>query len=158
MWEATVERLYDDWDCSIWEIPNVKSQHPEKTIHPCQFPVELVERCVLALTNENDVVYDPFAGVGSSLVAALKNNRRTIGTELVKEYVDIGLQRIKMLENGSLKTRPIYRRIYQPSGKDKASAYPSEWLEARITELESKKSILEQEIADVQKDMFVQKH
>lgn len=38
----------------IWEIPNVKANHVEKTIHPCQFPVELIERLVLALTNEDD--------------------------------------------------------------------------------------------------------
>ena len=39
-----------EWEKEVWEIPNVKSNHPEKTIHPCQFPIELVERCVLALT------------------------------------------------------------------------------------------------------------
>ena len=55
--------VQEDWDSEIWDIPNVKSNHPEKTVHPCQFPVELVERCVLALTNENDWVLDPFAGV-----------------------------------------------------------------------------------------------
>ena len=97
LWEATVERLYDDWDSCIWDVPNVKSRHPEKTIHPCQFPVELVERCVLALTNENDIVYDPFSGVGSSLIAALKNGRRAYGTELMQEYIEIGNERIKKL-------------------------------------------------------------
>ncbi|MBN1902903.1 site-specific DNA-methyltransferase [Candidatus Sumerlaeota bacterium] len=50
----------------IWEIPNVKSNHIEKTVHPCQFPVELVERLVLSLTNEGDYVFDPFMGVGSN--------------------------------------------------------------------------------------------
>jgi adenine-specific DNA-methyltransferase len=64
--------LAQEWDTGIWEIPNVKSNHPEKTAHPCQFPVELVERCVLAMTEEEDWVLDPFAGVGSSLVAAAK--------------------------------------------------------------------------------------
>lgn len=53
----TVERLIDDWDMQVWEIPNVKNNHPEKVEHPCQFPVELAERCILALTNQNDVVY-----------------------------------------------------------------------------------------------------
>ena len=77
---AITNRLLDDWETQIWDIPNVKANHPEKTIHPCQFPVELVERCVLALTNKNDIVYDPFAGVGSTLVAALKNGRRAQGT------------------------------------------------------------------------------
>lgn len=45
--------------------------------------IELVERCVLALTNEDDIVYDPFAGVGSSLIASLKNNRIAYGTEMI---------------------------------------------------------------------------
>lgn len=149
LWQATVERLYDDWDCCVWDIPNVKSQHPEKTIHPCQFPIELVERCVLALTNENDIVYDPFAGVGSTIIAALKNNRQGFGTELIKEYVDIGNERIDKLKSNVLKTRPIYKRIYQPSGKDKVSTYPLEWLKDRLTELNNTKIQLEKEIADI---------
>jgi adenine-specific DNA-methyltransferase len=43
----------------VWVIPNVKHNHTEKTVHPCQFPVELIERLVLALTKENDLVVDP---------------------------------------------------------------------------------------------------
>jgi DNA modification methylase len=61
------------------DIPNVKANHPEKTIHPCQFPVELVERCVLALTNEGDIVFDPFAGVGSSLMRLLRTIEKQLG-------------------------------------------------------------------------------
>lgn len=43
----------------------MKNNHPEKTEHPCQFPEELVRRCVLALTNLGDSVLDPFAGSGT---------------------------------------------------------------------------------------------
>lgn len=153
LWQATVERLYDDWDCCVWDVPNVKSQHPEKTIHPCQFPIELVERCVLALTNENDVVYDPFAGVGSSLIAALKNGRRAYGTELVQDYIDIGNQRIGKLGEGTLKTRPIYQKIYQPSGSDKVSSYPTEWLESRLADLEAMSAALKKERQEIKKDI-----
>lgn len=131
VWELTVKRLEDDWDSLIWEIPNVKSNHPEKENHPCQFPIELVERCVLALTNENDIVYDPFAGVGSSLLGALKNNRRAYGTELEKDYVDIGLKRIERLKNDELITRPIYQQVYQPTGKESVSRIPDEWRESK---------------------------
>jgi DNA modification methylase len=70
-----------DWEREIWDIPNVKANHPEKTIHPCQFPIELVERCVLALTDENDWVLDPYCGVGSALVASIKNNRKAAGCD-----------------------------------------------------------------------------
>lgn len=129
VWEMTLERLIDDWDALIWDIPNVKSNHPEKENHPCQFPVELVERCILALTNTNDIVYDPFAGVGSSLIAALKNNRRAYGTELEEKYVDIGLNRIKKLQADELITRPIYQKIYKPKSTDKIAQIPKEWEE-----------------------------
>ncbi len=59
----------------VWDIPNVKSNHVEKTDHPCQFPVGLVERLVLALTNPGENVLDPYLGVGSSAIAALKHDR-----------------------------------------------------------------------------------
>ena len=134
VWEMTIEKLYDDWERLVWDIPNVKSNHPEKEDHPCQFPIELVERCVLALTNQNDIVYDPFAGVGSSLIAALKNSRRAYGTELEKKYVKIGLERIKRLENDNLITRPMYQEIYKPSGKDKVSKIPEEWKDTKKDE------------------------
>ena len=127
VWEMTLERLIDDWDAQIWEIPNVKNNHPEKVNHPCQFPVELVERCVLALTNENDIVYDPFAGVGSSLIGALKNNRQAYGTELEQAYVDIGMERIQKLSENKLLTRPIYQKIWTPKQNDKVAQIPEEW-------------------------------
>ena len=146
IWIATEKRLKEDWENEIWDIPNVKSNHPEKTIHPCQFPIELVERCVLALTNENDVVYDPFAGVGSTIIAALKNGRRGYGTELVQEYITIGQQRIQQLEQDTLKTRPIYETIYTPSGKDSVSQYPVEWLNLRLEGIkENIQKLLEEE-------------
>jgi len=66
-----------DWESALWDIPNVKANHPEKTIHPCQFPMELVERCVLALTDAGDWVLDPFSGVGSALIAALAHRQTT---------------------------------------------------------------------------------
>ena len=127
VWELTVKRLEDDWESLIWEIPNVKANHPEKENHPCQFPIELVERCVLALTNENEIVYDPFAGVGSTLLGALKNNRQAYGTELEKAYVEIGLKRIERLKEDSLKTRPIYQEVYKPTGKERITQIPEEW-------------------------------
>lgn len=149
LWEATVERLYDDWERQIWEIPNVKSNHPEKTVHPCQFPIELVERCILALTNEGDIVYDPFAGVGSTIIGALKNKRIGYGTELMSEYIQIGNERIKKLESDQLETRPIYQTVYKPTGKDKISEYPKEWLEQRLKELEQTKLSIDEEVATI---------
>lgn len=99
----------------VWIIPNVKSNHVEKTIHPCQFPVELVERLVLMLTDEGDAVLDPYMGVGSSVVAAAKHGRTGYGCDNVGGYVDIARSRIDALENGTLRTRPIDRPVYDPS-------------------------------------------
>jgi len=99
----------------VWDIPNVKNNHVEKTIHPCQFPIELVERLVLSLTNENDWVFDPFLGVGSSIIAAIKNNRRGIGAEIVNEYVQVARERVILYSKGFLKVRPRTRPIYDPN-------------------------------------------
>ena len=101
----------------VWEIPNVKNNHVEKTTHPCQFPVELVERMVLALTNEGDSVYDPFLGSGTSVVAAIKNNRQGIGTELSSKYCNISEERINLFFEGKLKTRPMHKPIYSEKKK-----------------------------------------
>ncbi|RJP74006.1 MAG: site-specific DNA-methyltransferase [Ignavibacteriales bacterium] len=118
-----------DWNNEIWNIPNVKSNHPEKTIHQCQFPVELVERCILALTNEKESwVLDPFAGVGSTVIAAIKNNRNAIGIEKEKKYFDVANNRIDAFKEGELKLRPINKPIHIPSKNDKVAQYPKEWL------------------------------
>ncbi|MDH4246335.1 MAG: site-specific DNA-methyltransferase [Deltaproteobacteria bacterium] len=98
----------------LWVIPNVKNNHVEKTSHPCQFPVELVERLVLSLTEEQDWVLDPFMGVGSSVVAAIKNNRKGAGAEIMPKYVEIARQRIHMAGHGELKTRPMNKPVYDP--------------------------------------------
>ncbi len=92
IWEIIIE----DWENELWNIPNVKSNHPEKTDHPCQYPIELVERCILALTNEKDSwILAPFAGVSSTMIAAIKNNRNVIGIEKEDKYVNIAKDRIQ---------------------------------------------------------------
>lgn len=102
----------------VWIIPNVKSNHVEKTKHPCQFPVELVERLVLSMTNEGDAVFDPYMGVGTSVVAAVKHKRIGYGCDIVEKYVTIAEKRIRDLENGRLKTRPMGKPVYQPPAKN----------------------------------------
>lgn len=99
----------------VWMFPNVKSNHPEKTLHPCQFPVELVERLVLSMTDEGDAVFDPYMGVGSSIIAALKHNRDAYGCDVVPEYVDIAWERVRELHGGTLRTRPMGKPIYDPA-------------------------------------------
>ncbi|MGP4071311.1 DNA-methyltransferase [Piscibacillus sp. B03] len=123
IWEFVAK----EWDEELWNIPNVKANHPEKTIHPCQYPIELVERCVLALTNEDDWVLDPYAGVGSALIGALKHNRKAMGVDKEKDYIELGKQRIQDFYNGDLKIRPLGKGVHKPSGKDKVSQIPEEW-------------------------------
>lgn len=102
----------------VWVFPNVKNNHVEKTIHPCQFPVELVERLVLSMTNEGDKVFDPYMGVGSSVVAALKHRRVGYGCDVVEEYVDIAWERVHELRAGTLQTRPMDKPVYDPKKKN----------------------------------------
>jgi len=120
--------LLQDWEEQVWNIPNVKFNHPEKTIHPAQFPIELVQRLILALTNENDVILDPFGGVGTSALASLLLNRRAISIDKDENYTKIAFERVKDLVNGRLKIRKIGTKIYTPSGNEKVTKIPKEWL------------------------------
>jgi len=126
------EIVANDFDTCLWDIPNVKSNHPEKTIHPCQYPIELIERLVLALTNEAGIVLDPFMGVGSTLLAAILHNRKGIGVDKEQDYIDIALQRVNDFQNGILKKRPLGKPVYKPTGKEKVSQIPSEWKQTKI--------------------------
>ena len=124
--------LQEEWETCVWDIPNVKSNHIEKTLHPCQFPVELVERCVLALTNEQDIVLDPYCGVGSTSVAALMHGRKAIGIEREAQYVAISKERIEQLAQGTLKTRPMGKPVYKPTGREKVAQVPMEWEQGKF--------------------------
>jgi adenine-specific DNA-methyltransferase len=134
IWEVVAQ----DWETTLWDIPNVKSNHPEKTIHPCQYPIELVERCVLALTEEGDWVFDPYAGVGTSLIAATIHNRRGAGSEKEPAYVEIARERLQAYLNGTLRVRPLGKPVHQPTGKEKVAQVPEEW------RAEPQKKLLEQ--------------
>ena len=98
----------------VWDIPNVKSNHVEKTEHPCQFPVELVERLILSMSNEGDWVLDPFLGVGSSVIAAIRHRRLGMGADTVARYIDIARERARAAMSGSLRVRPMGTPKYDP--------------------------------------------
>lgn len=98
----------------LWVIPNVKSNHVEKTGHPCQFPVELIERLVLSLTDEGDWVFDPFLGTGTSIIAAIRHRRRGAGADIIPKYIELARQRIQQQIEGTLPTRPMDRPVYDP--------------------------------------------
>lgn len=110
----------------VWSIPNVKSNHIEKTIHPCQFPVGLIERLVLSLTDEDDWVFDPFAGVASAGVAAALHRRKFGGCDISLEYLRLGQTRIEETLNGQARYRPHDKPIYDHR-QSKLSERPSEF-------------------------------
>lgn len=111
----------------IWDIPNVKANHVEKTEHPCQFPIELVERFVLSMTEPGDWVLDPFMGVGTTALASLIHSRKAIGAEIIEEYVNVSLERINDAIKGTLRMRPIERPVFDPS--DKGEYVPPKYIQ-----------------------------
>lgn len=119
----------DVWEVppdDVWEVPNVKSNHVEKTQHPCQFPVGLIERLVLSLTNEGALIFDPFAGSGSAGVAAIIHGRHFWGCEYVNNYVEIANKRLQQSIDGTIKYRPYNKPIYDCT-KSRLSDEPEEW-------------------------------
>lgn len=70
----------------VWAFRNVKHNHEEQTIHPCQFPEDMIERVVLATTEKGDVVLDPYMGTGTVAVVANKYKRNFLGAEIDPEY------------------------------------------------------------------------
>ena len=111
----------------VWNIPNVKSNHVEKTEHPCQFPVGLIERLVLSMSNPGDLVFDPFAGVASAGVAAALHQRRFWGCELMPAYASAGVQRIQDALDGNAKYRPHDKPLYDHT-QSKLSVPPQGFL------------------------------
>jgi adenine-specific DNA-methyltransferase len=112
----------------VWDIPNVKSHHVEKTDHPCQFPVALAERCVKAFTKPKDIVFDPFCGVASSGVAATMHGRRFLGAETNAEYVAIGEERLREQARGNLAIRPLDQDIYEPKLTEAVATRPAHFV------------------------------
>jgi adenine-specific DNA-methyltransferase len=120
----------------VWEIPNVKSNHIEKTEHPCQFPVELIERLVLSMTDPGDWVFDPFLGTGTTAIAALIHQRKAIGSEMIQKYIDITMERVKQAEQGKLKIRPMDRPVYDPN--DTSPGVPPKDVSIQTSDLQPK--------------------
>ncbi|MFM6004564.1 MAG: DNA-methyltransferase, partial [Sphaerospermopsis kisseleviana] len=82
----------------VWEFPKVTSgknrSSQERTPHPAQFPVSVIERIIKASSNQNQIILVPFLGSGTTAVVALDLNRVVIGFELREEYCDIAANRI----------------------------------------------------------------
>jgi DNA modification methylase len=79
----------------VWTIPLVSGNSVERTEHPAQYPEKLIERIIKAVTNEGDLVLDPFMGSGTSAIVAKRLNRDYVGYEINQEYIDIANKRLK---------------------------------------------------------------
>lgn len=110
----------------IWDIPNVKAQHIEKTEHPCQFPVALPQRLIKALSKEGDTVLDPFMGSGTTGVAAILEKRKFIGAEIMGDYYDISIKRVKEAIDGTAKVRDDAPAM-EPDINSSVARIPDEW-------------------------------
>lgn len=116
----------------VWEIPNVKSRHIEKTTHPCQFPVGLVQRLIRALVKEEGLVVDPFLGSGTSAVAASLECRRFLGCDVDTSYLKIAQARLNGLKSGKTTHRPLERPIFTPRETDAVATRPPHfWKDSR---------------------------
>jgi len=91
----------------VWIIHKVGHGHPEKTKHPCQYPIALIEPLILALTNPGDLVVDPYIGSGTTAVAAVLHGRRCAGSDKIPEYIEIAQQRVREAADGTLKYLPF---------------------------------------------------
>jgi adenine-specific DNA-methyltransferase len=109
----------------VWEIPNVKANHIEKTNHPCQFPVALVQRLIRALAPPNGVVADPFLGSGTSAVAASVEGRRFTGCDIQAKYINIARKRLLNAQKKELSFRPLEKPIYTPTGTEAVAKRPA---------------------------------
>ncbi|MFV8468179.1 DNA-methyltransferase [Mycoplasma sp. VS292A] len=111
----THRRYVTDFELAIWAVKpgkkwvfnkneDIKYKRPEiisstvasgkNRIHPTQKPLSVIEELILTHTRENDLVFDPFLGSGTTAIVCLKHDRRYLGTEIDKEYYEKSIKRI----------------------------------------------------------------
>jgi site-specific DNA-methyltransferase (adenine-specific) len=84
-----------------WYFPRIAGTFKERAgFHGCQMPEQLLGRIIRISTNQNDIVFDPFTGSGTTLAVAKKLGRRWVGTELSSEYVRNAEARLAAISSG----------------------------------------------------------
>lgn len=82
----------------VWEFPKVTSgagrASKERTPHPAQFPIAVIDRIILGCSNPNDLIMDPFLGSGTTAAVAIRRGRYCVGFEIRKDYCDIACERL----------------------------------------------------------------
>ncbi|ACK72814.1 DNA methylase N-4/N-6 domain protein [Gloeothece citriformis PCC 7424] len=87
----------------VWQIPKVTSgknrASKERTPHPCQYPIAVIDRIIKASSNKGDLILDPFLGSGTTAIVALKLDRSVIGFEINSDYCEMAVKRIKTFKS-----------------------------------------------------------
>ena len=107
---------FNDWFKQIWNITGASTKN-----HPAPFPLKLVTRLVRMFSFYNDTVLDPFCGSGTTMIAALRNGRNSIGIDIDKEYCQMAARNLKAeINNSSSKANLIFQKMTNgSSGKTK---------------------------------------
>jgi adenine-specific DNA-methyltransferase len=103
----------------VWLFQNVKHNHHEQTIHPCQFPEDMIARIVLSTTEPGDVIFDPYMGTGTVAVVARDLGRRYAGAELDPRYYEVAMRRVtgEPNANGSFANLKCLRAHVEKTGE-----------------------------------------
>lgn len=80
---------------TVWSFPAPNGEEKEFGKHTTQKPVALLERIILASTNEGDLIFDPFSGSSTTGIAAINTHRKFVGTELESEFINLSIARLK---------------------------------------------------------------
>ncbi len=97
----------------------MKHNHEEQTIHPCQFPEDMIARIVLATTEEGQTVFDPYMGAGTAAVVSRDHGRHFMGAESDVRYHDVALRRLRGEpdENNGFPNLKTLRSFCERTGK-----------------------------------------
>jgi len=101
----------------VWEFPKVTSgagrASKERTPHPAQFPIAVIDRIILGCSNSNDLIMDPFLGSGTTAAVAIRRGRYCVGFEIRKDYCDIACERLSrgLSDQEELKLLPDLQQL-----------------------------------------------
>ena len=84
---------------SVWAINTPKKEEKTFGKHPTQKSLDLLKRIIIASTNENDLVLDPFAGSCTTGVVCKMYNRKFVGMDIEKEYLEVGKKRMESVKS-----------------------------------------------------------
>lgn len=85
------KKEFMEWTSGIWDF---SGESKKKIGHPAPFPIELPKRCIKLFSFVGDIIFDPFLGSGTTLIAAYLNNRKGVGVDIDKEYCDLAVKRL----------------------------------------------------------------